>query len=135
MEWKKKGYKINRRTERLPDIFVKTVPYLILREIGRPIYLPYKIKSKKKLMNYLHYPSRVAQNTKVTYSHCYGVINVFKDKGLVDVEKIGRRRCITITPRGREVLQLLTDTILPLKLTDHNPYNSYSANKKHDERR
>lgn len=127
-----RGYKIIRRTEKLPDIFVKTVPYLILREIAKPVQLPYYLKSKKKLMRYMPYPSKVAKNTKVTYSHCYGVIRILNEKGLVDIEKIGRRQCLSITPRGREVLQLLTDTILPLKITDHNPYNSYSANKKHD---
>jgi len=122
-------------SEKLPDTFVKTVPYLILREIGRPVYLPYKIKSRKKLMRYLHYPSKIATKTKVTYSHCYNVINQFESAKLVFIEKIGRRRTVILTPKGEEVLQLLTDTILPLKIIDHNPYNSYSANKKHDGRR
>jgi predicted transcriptional regulator len=110
-----KGHKIIRRTEELPSTFVRTVPYLILREIGKIIPRPRKNISKKKLKYYSHYPSEIATKTKVTYSHCYNVINQFKEKGLVIIEKRGNRRCVSLTPKGEKVLQLLTDTIIPLK--------------------
>ena len=110
-----KGYKIVRRTEELPSTFVRTVPYLVLREISKPIPRPRKIISKKKLKYYYHYPSAIATKTKVTYSHCYNLMNIFEAKGLIQIEKMGRRRCVSITPKGEKVLQLLTDTILPLR--------------------
>jgi len=128
-----KGTKIIRRTEKLPDTFVRTVPYLVLREIASPINIPFNTKSKKKRMRYLHYPSKIATRTKVTYSHCYNLVKQFESKGLVHIEKIGRRRCITITPKGERVLQLLTETIIPLKTKSlHNPFKPQTTKPTHD---
>ena len=54
-----------------------------------------------------HYPSKIAKNTKVTYSHTVHVLQDFKKMGLIETEKKGRLQIIRLTKKGK----LLTDTL------------------------
>lgn len=110
-----KGKKMIRRHEKLPDMFVRTVPYLVLREIGRIIGSPGRRISKRKMKDYSHYPSQVARNTKVTYSHCYQLIKRLEDTGLVIRDAGGRERRVKLTLKGEKVLHALTTVMNQLK--------------------
>lgn len=57
------------------------------------------------------YVSVLAKETDCTYSHIVKLLNAFKQLGLVEFEKTGRVKFISLTDRGKELADV-TEALL-----------------------
>ncbi|MCD6558052.1 MAG: winged helix-turn-helix transcriptional regulator [Candidatus Aenigmarchaeota archaeon] len=69
---------------------------LFLRK--KPVRLLMSLK-----MGHGKYVSVLAKETDCTYSHIVKLLNMFKRLGLVEFEKAGRVKFISLTDRGKEL--------------------------------
>jgi len=51
------------------------------------------------------YGLKISDSTKMTYSHCFWILDGFKKMGLVDFRKEGRVKEIIITQEGRGLME------------------------------
>ncbi len=73
----------------IEELFVRRKPVRLLLNI--------KIGSNPK------YVSTLAKETDCTYSHTVKLLEVFKTLGIVEFEKHGRIKYVTLTPDGTEL--------------------------------
>lgn len=91
------------------DIFLKEKPVKALTSIGR----------KDEQI----YASQVAQEINTTYSHTVKIISRLKDENLVDSEKLGRKKVLTLTDKGEMYAELFDKLI---DLADEDRYDIIS---------
>lgn len=60
------------------------------------------------------YVTEVVEGTKGTYAHTFNLIRIMEEAEIVEASKQGRRRYITLTPRGREMAALLEQFLVIL---------------------
>lgn len=51
------------------------------------------------------YPSSLAKTIDCTYSHVVKLLGIMKKRGLVNFEKLGRIKLLSLTPKGRSVAE------------------------------
>jgi len=56
------------------------------------------------------FPSRIAKEIDVTYSHVVKLLLAMKVGGLVHFDKNGRKKFVGLTPHGKEVATLMSQT-------------------------
>jgi len=53
---------------------------------------------------------RVSRDIDSTYAHTVKILQEMKSHGLIEFEKDGRRKLISLTPKGYEVSKVLSET-------------------------
>ena len=80
------------------DLFLRSKPAQIL----------VSLKDKPK------YATILSKETDCTYSHTVKILTVFKKFGLVNFDKKGRIKIVSLTPEGRDIANLLHSLIMKL---------------------
>ena len=80
---------IRGKMERLKDLFLHGKPATILVGIKRG-------RGEK-------YASLLSKEADCTYSHAVKILNKFKESGLVEFDKQGRRKLIELTEKGERI--------------------------------
>ncbi len=80
-----KSYQHTRLNSSGANMFMRAAPFKILESIGRYIQRPpgFDRMPSYKQMIYVMYPSKIARETGVTYSHVHQTITKLKGRGLV----------------------------------------------------
>jgi DNA-binding MarR family transcriptional regulator len=94
------------------NMFIRAAPYKILESIGKYIQRPHNFDrmQSRKQMEYVMYPSKIARETGVTYSHVHQTIGKFKELGLVrttSAKNNSRENHLELTGKGDNVLSML----------------------------
>jgi predicted transcriptional regulator len=74
---------------------------LLLRD--KPAKILISLKTSKDSI----YATILSRETNCTYSHTIKILNVLKDQGLVQFDKVGRIKKVRLTPDGWDVAQNL----------------------------
>ncbi len=74
---------------------------LLLRD--KPAKILISLKTSKESI----YATILSRETNCTYSHTIKILNVLRDQGLVEFDKVGRIKKVKLTPDGWEVAQNL----------------------------
>ena len=61
--------------------------------------------------NKMRYASVLAKEVDCTYSHTVRILNMMKSNKLVEFNKKGRLKTISLTPLGKEIASCLTKTM------------------------
>ncbi len=85
------------RNEKAPG----TLEDLLLRD--KPAKILISLKTSKDSM----YATILSRETNCTYSHTIKILNVLRDQGLVQFDKVGRIKKVKLTPEGWDVAQNL----------------------------
>ncbi len=57
------------------------------------------------------YPLKIANDTKITYSHILKILNDFRELKLVEFRKEGRKKMVILTNKGKEICELVKKII------------------------
>lgn len=108
-----------------PHMFMRTAPYLILRQLDCFLQTPNPRMSKRKRVGqrYYWYGSRISRETGVTYSHAHHLLQTMITEGLVRSKKVGRITAYELTNKGQLCLYNMTRLV---NLFKYN--NSYFEN-------
>lgn len=79
----------------------KGLAYLLLRR--KPVMLLIRLLRAERPI----YASIVAKDIECTYSHTVRILQELKKKDIVEFEKKGRLKLITLTKKGREIAECL----------------------------
>jgi len=107
-----KSYQHTRLNSPGANMFMRAAPFKILESIGRYIQRPpgFDRMPSYKQMIYVMYPSKIARETGVTYSHVHQTITKLKARGLVrttSAKNTSRENHLELTGKGEQVLTLL----------------------------
>lgn len=61
------------------------------------------------------YVTQVSKATNCTYSHVIKMLNMFKELGLLEFQKIGRTKIVKLTPDGADIAHDLDGVITKIK--------------------
>lgn len=53
-----------------------------------------------------NFANNACRKMNITYSHVIGLVNVFERDGMIISKKVGRRRMITLTKKGKVIRDL-----------------------------
>jgi predicted transcriptional regulator len=74
----------------------------------------FKEKPLKLLLSLSEKPlniSQLARKTGTTYSHTLKMLNILYENDIIEVKKIGREKIISITKKGKKILEKLSDLL------------------------
>ena len=93
-----------------PHMFMRTAPYLILRQLDFFLQTPSPRLSKRKRVGqrFYWYGSRISRETGVTYSHAHHLLQEMITEGLVRSKKVGRITAYELTNKGELCLYNMT---------------------------
>jgi len=74
---------------------------ILLRD--KPAKILLSLKTSKDSI----YATILSRETNCTYSHTIKILDMFKEQGLVEFEKVGRIKKVKLTPDGWDVAQIL----------------------------
>lgn len=83
------------------QIFLREKPSKILVSLSNP--------SKE------NYASALSTNVGCTYSHTVRLLQKFEDLGLIETEKKGRKKIMTLTDKGEKVASNLSEVLDKLR--------------------
>jgi len=80
-----------------------------VKKPGEIIFIPMWMKALPICDN--EYTSNIAKKINVTYSHLLFLLDAFKERGYINMEKQGRLNISTLTVSGRELSVKCTEII------------------------
>ena len=82
---------------------------IFLRE--KPVQIALSLKKGKRK----RYASQIAKEADCTYSHTVRVLSEMQQKGLIDFNKDGRLKLISLSPIGDQIVETLDELVKLLR--------------------